>query len=60
MEGTTGSRVRKKRKYGQGYSGFPVDKLVVALGHHSLCVDRIGLRDHSSGTQAIVIMESYV
>lgn len=30
---------------------------MVALGHHSLHVDRIGVRDHSSGTQAILIME---
>lgn len=53
MEGTKGSRVRKKkkkRKQGQGYYGSLVDKWMVALGNHSVCVDRIGSRDHSGGT----------
>lgn len=56
MKGTRKKVKKKKKKVRQGYSRSPVDKWMVALDHHSVCVDRTGLQDHSGGTVAILIM----
>lgn len=64
MEGTKGSRARKrkgtKERKNEAILDSSVNKWMVALGNHSVCVDRIGWCDHSGGMLAILIMEWYV